>query len=407
MERDVPCVPHMFVQRVDALPEEILEGVLGALEPRLEERRAPHWFQNFGLGTDAKPPGGHESRSKADLRNLLQRHRRKELAADADSADFSSEPYDSIPRQMQLQWRVYARLYPDEVAESEKLACMIKSLRPDSWPTDDKQQSSGADGGASTLFGALPSVTSLQRTLRNLMHRAQGPAEAVSTAASATDADVSVMVATAPRRAPAVAASVGFASSSSSSCRPAFGSSLTNTCACRELWQRHDPILHKLNQSLDYWYELHREQCRPLPQGRKARLLVVRGVDLPAEWKGSIRPGASAAVGHAKVGGGWPGGLIRCCAAVARAGAGALGLRRRPRLWDVVGAAGLETKEMHSRQQQEDARQQEQAGSLKSRPRWGASVKSTGDWGLVAAQAAAGRMNFALRKTTLIPPDWL
>ncbi|GIL57712.1 hypothetical protein Vafri_12873 [Volvox africanus] len=305
---------------------------------------------------------------------------------------------------MQLQWRVYARLYPDEVAESEKLASMIKSLRPDSWPTDDNQHSGGAGGGASTLFGALPSVTSLQQTLRNLMHRAQEPVEAVSTAASAIDADVSVPVATAPRRAAVVAASAGGASSSSSdSSRPAFGSSLTNTGAGGELWQRHDPILHKLNRSLDYWYELHRDQCRPLPRGRRARLLVVRGVDLPAEWKGSIRPAVAAAVGHAEVRGGLPGGLIRCCAVVARAAAGVLGLRRRPQLWDVVGAAG--PNGIHPRQQQEDG--QEQAGSLKSRPRWGASVKGASDWGLVGAQAAAGGMNFALRKTTLIPPDWL
>ncbi|GLC37519.1 hypothetical protein PLESTB_001756200 [Pleodorina starrii] len=404
MEPDVPYVPHMFVQRIDALPEEVLESVLATLAPQTEDR--PGFWQSLGWGKNANSGAVNQQLSKAELRSLLQRHRREELAADADTADYSSEPYDSIPRQVQLQWRVYARLYPEEVAESEKLASMLQQSGQGAAPPGTGQgrwpgNGGGGSGGLSTLFGFLPSVTALQQTVRGLVPAAQTPAAAALPRDAAGPAPA----------APALAA-------------PAAGTRLgagaPATARTTELRRRPDPLVQKLSRSLEQWYELHREQTRPLRRGRRARLLVVRGVDLPAEWRDSMRLAAAPAAGAATAGdsaggrlGLWQlcgGGLLRAWAAAGGAAAGAVGLRRRPRVWEVGGtAAGLDGcgRTQRAQRLQEQQRQGEGSGSQALRPRREANLADGGRGGLVAAQAAAREMSFVLRRTMLIPPEWL
>lgn len=110
----LPVVPHLRMQRVDALPDAVQERVLERLLELEEEQQAsskPSWLPwGGGRKQQQLPPAtGSDSSAFPARRQLLQQRRRQELPSDAETPDLSSEPYDSIPRQLELQWRTYAR----------------------------------------------------------------------------------------------------------------------------------------------------------------------------------------------------------------------------------------------------------------------------------------------------------
>lgn len=112
-----PTVPHLFVQRLDALPEPTMEQLLLAMDrlgskPQPQQQQQRGWLSALfgGGGSSGAAAGGGDTfggasqqpggASRPEVRRLLQQWRQQELAADADTADYSSEPYDSIPRQV-------------------------------------------------------------------------------------------------------------------------------------------------------------------------------------------------------------------------------------------------------------------------------------------------------------------
>ncbi len=110
----LPSVPHLRMQRVDALPDAVQERVLERLLELEEEQQAsskPSWLPwGGGRKQQQLPPAtGSDGNAFAARRQLLQQRRRQELPSDAETPDLSSEPYDSISRQLELQWRTYAR----------------------------------------------------------------------------------------------------------------------------------------------------------------------------------------------------------------------------------------------------------------------------------------------------------
>ncbi|GFR50157.1 hypothetical protein Agub_g12320, partial [Astrephomene gubernaculifera] len=218
MGLELPDVPHLFAQRIDALPEPVMNDVLSAMDESPGQSHG--WNPFLGPGRSHNGVGTKAARNRTDseLRKLLQRRRRDELPADADTADYSSEPYDSIPRQVQLQWRVFAKLYPE--AARDRIATLFMTapgcssmessssrglstyqqqllnphqqhrqqhqhqpLAPVSPAVESVWQrmglaraisrasNDGEDQGSSSgaLFGVLPSASALQKTLQQLV----------------------------------------------------------------------------------------------------------------------------------------------------------------------------------------------------------------------------------------------
>ncbi|KAG2454651.1 hypothetical protein HYH02_000491 [Chlamydomonas schloesseri] len=422
-----PTVPHLFVQRLDALPEPTMEQLLLAMD-RLASKTAQAqqpqqqrgWLASLfgggggdggsgGAASGGDPAGGGGGSSRSEVRRLLRQWRQQELAADADTADFSSDPYDTIPRQVELQWRTYAKLYPEDAAARARAAALL----PQPGPSSAAAGSSG--GGASAAIGGwLPSAAQLQHTLSAI------------TAAPA---------AAAARPVPGGGggpAAAGAAAGSISSSAAAAAAAVAPPSPAREWVARHarqqpvvpfsrdltDPDFLRLLVSLEAWYGQHLEALAPLRRGRRGRLLAVRGVPLPADWRlqraaggragGRAGGGGGGGAGGGGGCGGWPGaGLLRWCA-------GAVGLRTRPRVWEVL-AAGQGEEERQEAQE----RRQQPGGPLAATGAAGRSGPGAGALGvgaaaaglrprgLQAAQEAAAAGQFALRRVTLVPADWL
>lgn len=147
MESDLPCVPHLFVQRIDALPDDVLDGVLTALAQQAKEPSAPSWLQKLGWFSDHALSRADEQQSKAELRDLLRKHRRDELPADADTADLSSEPYDSIPRQVRNWPELMSPTWQESAKSDRCRAALIhaptQSHLPSKHPSDMSHHSPG------------------------------------------------------------------------------------------------------------------------------------------------------------------------------------------------------------------------------------------------------------------------
>ncbi|KAG2436461.1 hypothetical protein HXX76_006764 [Chlamydomonas incerta] len=332
------------------------------------------------LSSGALQQGGA---SGSQVRRLLQQWRQQELAADADTADFSSEPYDSIPRQVELQWRTYAKLYPEDAAACARAAALLQRSGPGA------AAAAAAAAGRGSAGGWLPSAVELQRTLQTITAASPaGSASGGGGAASAASAASPAAAASSParewvarhaRQQPAVP----------------FGRDLA------------DPHFLRLLVSLESWYGAHAERLAPLRRGRRARLLALRGVPLPPAWQlGPGRGGKGRGAGEgggrggAGGGGGWPGaGLLRWCA-------GAVGLRTRPRVWEVT-VAEREEQEEQERPLKAVAAQQQPGGLLGAPVAAARSGAGTRPRGLQAAQGAARAGQFALRRVTLVPADWL
>ncbi|KAG2483667.1 hypothetical protein HYH03_017470 [Edaphochlamys debaryana] len=353
----LPDVPHLFAQRLDALPEPIIEAYLEsvtALEPKQQGASwLPSWLGGGGGAPKEGRGGGGALRrplSRGELQAELQRRRREGLPEDADSVDLSSEPYDTIPRQVQLQYRTYARLYPDEAAARARLTSMLAAGPggPTAGPAGARAgpaASSAAVEGTARILGGLPSAGELQQSLLGLTLKAAAPGAEAGASAGA-------------RVAPA-----GYG-------QLAVGASGRRwALAARPDWA--DPVFRQLSRSLDRWYGMNDEAARPLRSGWRAQLQALYGAEMPPGWVERMRPAAAGGAGR---------GALRWVSG-------------RPRVW--VLAAEEEELEV-------GAGAEAGAGKVQLRP-----AEAVGGRGLVAAQAAAKQRAFVLRSTQLVPPEWL
>ncbi|KXZ42866.1 hypothetical protein GPECTOR_114g317 [Gonium pectorale] len=331
---DLPHVPHLFAQRIDALPAPVMEQVLVSLD-RLDRAqsasastagRSGQWWSWLPFPSDARDGAGsgggqQHPPSSSQVKELLRQRRSAELAADADSADMSDEPYDSIPRQVQLQWRAYTRMHPEHAATRSKLATLLT-------PLDGGNGGGGSGGGggrgggqatlqavpragsAGALFGVLPSASQLQRSLQRLIEAAPPSAGtgAAGNAGNALSADAATAAAAALRAGGAAAEPLA---------APARPAGAAGPGGAAQAAFRRDPEFRALSASLDRYQLMHWERLRPLAGASGAALVTGRRARMPAEWRRGMRPAVEPAAaarerrGGAGGGGGEGGGGVR------------------------------------------------------------------------------------------------
>lgn len=273
------AVPHMFVQRQDALPSDIRTALLGE--------------------------SGRQMRGP----------RPSEIPEDSETMDYSEQPYDSIQRQLELQWRVYAKLEPQ--AARDQLRQLQQGFRqssvnehatgpvPATPASSRSSQPTGADLSA-LISSWLPSAQQLQQGLALRLQpeagatasteegpasRGLAPSPSSSTGTAGSSGGGGGSAASSPPGGQAAGRAAEAGSSSGRSPGPdaaaAYGGDAPLGLA-RWQWSPlellPDPNRASMEQTVASLERMHRQQLRPLRRGRRARLLAAYGPQLPPGW---------------------------------------------------------------------------------------------------------------------------